>query len=67
MTTDLPVATTAPLICDWCEHEALYSINWECGHASAMCVLCFEPSDARDWTLDLQDRQGPMVWPDCAG
>jgi hypothetical protein len=57
-----------PLKCDWCEYEAVYSINWECGHASAMCVLCFEPSDARDWTMDIMEWDAePAICPDCAG
>jgi len=56
------------LACEWCENEASYSINWECGHASACCALCFEPSDARDWTMDFADWDAdPAECPNCAG
>jgi len=59
----------AAIQCEWCSNEALYSINWECGHACAMCEQCFGPEDnERGWSIDIMDwDETPSRCPACAG
>lgn len=60
------------LRCEWCEVDASISVNWECGHASAMCQGCFGPpdpwgDDPHSAALDILDWDSPAICPECAG
>ena len=55
--------------CEWCEHLATITINWPCGHPSAICQRCFDAPDPWNedgYGLDIMDFD-TEVCPNCAG